>query len=391
MRIGIDATCWANPRGYGRFTRELCAALVELAPDDELCFFADPLSASRFELSAPNVRLVTVELGRAQAEAAAADGYRSPLDMLRLTRAVRRERPRVFFSPSVYTYFPLPPGQRAVVTLHDAIAERFPELTLPTRRARMFWRAKVSLALRQARLVLTVSEHAARDLRRVLHVRPERLRVASEAPAKAYLEPSTPEQVAAAAAAAGVPAGTPWFTYVGGFNPHKNVDAIVRALARLAEGRERPPHLCLVGAIEGDVFHGGQAQIRAEIARVGVEPLVHWTGWLSDDDLRPLHAGATALLLPSRCEGFGLPAVEAAAAGAAVIATTESPLPEVLAGGGRFVDPGDEEGLLAAMRELCDDEPTRAALAATARERAAALSWPRAAQVALDALREAAG
>ena len=74
----------------------------------------------------------------------------------------------MFFSPSVYTYFPLPPGLRAVVCVHDCIAERFPELTLPSRRARLFWSAKVKLALWQARLVLTVSPYSARDLERVL-------------------------------------------------------------------------------------------------------------------------------------------------------------------------------------------------------------------------------
>lgn len=390
MRIAVDATCWANGRGYGRFTRELCAAMVAAAPGDEFTFLADAASAERFELEAGNARLVEVATGEAAARAASADGYRSPRDMLRLTRAVSRAKPDVFFSPSVYSYFPLPPRQRAVVTLHDAIAERFPELTLPSTRARLFWRAKVALAVRQARLILTVSEHAARDLERVLDIPRARLRVASEAPSAVYLEPSSPAEVEAAARAAEVPAGAPWFTYVGGFNPHKHVDVIVRAHARVAAGRDPAPHLCLVGTVDGDVFHGDQGRIRAAVRAAGTEPLVHWTGWLADADLRPLHAGATALLLPSACEGFGLPAVEAAAAGAAVVATTESPLPELLEGGGVFVPPGDEDALAAAMARLLDEPAERGRMGARARERAAALSWPRAAEVALEALREAA-
>ncbi|MDQ3605269.1 MAG: hypothetical protein M3418_03640, partial [Gemmatimonadota bacterium] len=124
MRIGVDACCWTNGRGYGRFTRELLRQMVALAPEDEFVCFLDPWAAERFDLEAPNVRTVAVDLSAAPTAAAAADGYRSPLDLWRLTRAVAREPLGVFFSPSVYTYFPLPPQLAAVVTVHDAIADR---------------------------------------------------------------------------------------------------------------------------------------------------------------------------------------------------------------------------------------------------------------------------
>jgi hypothetical protein len=183
VRIGVDATCWANPRGYGRFARELLRAVVQEAPEHEFVCFADRASLDSFELSATNLRRVEVPLTVPPVTAAAADGYRAPMDLLRLTRAVYRERPDLFFSPSVYTYFPLPPRQRAVVTVHDAIAERFPELTLPSARARLFWKAKVALAIRQARLVLTVSEYAAREFRANASVSRSRRRPRPIAPA----------------------------------------------------------------------------------------------------------------------------------------------------------------------------------------------------------------
>jgi glycosyltransferase involved in cell wall biosynthesis len=324
-------------------------------------------------------------------EEASADGFRSPRDLLRLTRAVAREPLDVFFSPSVYTYFPLPPGLAAVVTIHDTIAERFPELTLPTARARLFWRGKVRLALWQARLVMTVSDFSAREVAAVLGVPSARLRVSGEAPAAAYRRSESAEEVAAAAGRAGLPAGARWFIYVGGFNPHKHVDLLVRAHAALAwEHADDPPHLVLVGAAQGDVFHQGLDAIRGAIVAAGTEALVHWTGYLPDEELRHLHSGAVALVLPSETEGFGLPAVEAAACGTPVIATTQSPLPELLAGGGLFVPPRDESALLEALRTLHDDVDLRAALAARAHERAAELSWRRSAAAALDALREAA-
>jgi len=392
MRIGIDASCWLNGRGYGRYTRELLRTMVVRAPDDEFLFLLDAWTAERFDLRAPNVRTVPVSLSAAPARAAAADGYRAPADMLRLTRAAWRLAPDVFFSPSVYTFFPLPPRQRAVVAIHDAIAERHPELTLPSRRARLFWNAKVRLAIRQADLVLTVSDFAAGELTAVLGIPPARIRVTNEAPSPAFRPAGSLDDVHRAAARAGLPPGARWFIYVGGFNPHKNVDAIVRAHARIVhEHAADPPHLLLVGTIDGDVFHTGIPRIREAIAAAGTGALVHWTGFVPDDELRLLHTGALALLLPSACEGFGLPAVEAAACATPVIATTASPLPGLLAGGGLFVPPGDERALLEAMRTIMADEPARRAMGRRAREQAERLSWDRSADVALAALREAAG
>src|SRR2546426_7184969 len=164
MRIGVDACCWSNRRGYGRWTRELVGAMVAAAPEDEFVCFLDPWTAECFELRAPNVRTVCVAQTTAPTRAAAADGHRSLADMLRLTRAVGRERLDVFFTPSVYTYFPLSPRLRAVVAVHDAIAERYPDLTVPSLAARLLWQAKVRLALWQARLLLTASGFAARAL-----------------------------------------------------------------------------------------------------------------------------------------------------------------------------------------------------------------------------------
>lgn len=390
MRIGIDGACLANGRGYGRFTRELLAALVAQAPADEFVLFLDDDAADALVLAAPNITPRLVRQREAPTRAAAAADYRSPADMWRFTRAVWRERPDVFFSPTVYTYFPLPPRLPLVVGIHDAIAERFPELTLPSRRARLFWRMKVALAVRQANLVLTVSEFAARELRQVLGIHPRRIRVALEAPARAY-RPSEPADVAAAAARVGLPAGARWLTYVGGFGPHKRVDRVVRAHARLLA--ERPGcgvHLLLVGTTTADVFHQELDHIRRNIAEAGTTAMVHWTGFVPDDELRHLHSGALALVLPSESEGFGLPAVEAAACGAPVIATTASPLPQLLEGGGIFIAPGDESALAAALLRLTDDELLRRRLGQRALARAAQLSWHGAARATMSALREAA-
>lgn len=386
----MDATCIANGRGYGRFARELIAAMGVRSPDDEFVLFVDERAAAAWTGTSANVRLSLVPQNVSPTIAAAADGARSLGDMLRFTRAVGRAGLDVFFSPSVYTYFPLPPGLRAVVTLHDAIAERFPEMTLPSKRARLFWNLKTRLALIQATLVLTVSDFAADELAEVHRLGRDRIRVAIEAPSAAYRPSECEADIRAAARKYGVRDGARWFAYVGGFNPHKHVDVIVRAHAAAIRGVDDPPRLLLVGTRDSDVFHGAGSRITDAIRQCGTAELVDWTGFVPDDELRHLLSGAIALLLPSESEGFGLPAIEAAACGTPVIATTASPLPELLRDGGYFVRPGDEPGIAHAMIALMTDEADRASRGAHARARAARLSWNAAADATLSALREAA-
>jgi len=389
MKIGVDATSWFNGRGYGRFARELLPELFSVGREHRFVLFIEEMNASRLDLDAENVTRRVVRCGEAPSAAASADGYRSPLDLLRFGAAVARERPDVMFFPTVYAFFPVPFGLRSVVTVHDTIAERYPNLTLPSARARLFWRMKVRLALLQSRLVLTVSRYSARDISERLGVPTRRLRVTSEAPSAVY-RPASDEAVERARRACDLPDGARWFTYVGGFNPHKRLDVLVKAHGALARESEDPPHLLLVGSLSSDVFHACRTELVDLIRKEGTESLVHWTGFVADEDLRALHTGALACVLPSECEGFGLPAVEAAACGAPVVATRESPLPELLEGGGWFVAPGRVDDLAAALSAACGDEPGRRARGRRARERTALLSWREAARRTLSTLEEAA-
>ena len=367
--------------------------MAALAPTDQFVCFLDPLSAGAFKLDAPNVtRVVVANVREAAVRAAAASRNRTVADMLRMTRAVRGERLDVFFSPTVYTYFPLPPGLRAVVTIHDTIPERFPDLTLPSKKMRLFWNLKVGFALRQARRILTVSEHAARDLERVLHIPHSRITVASEAPSTSFYPVSEEASSGSLSSIVGdfAPARR-WFTYVGGFNPHKNVPVLIRAHAALArELGNAAPLLLLVGAHDHDDFFSDVPAINAAIDREGTGSIVKWTGFLEDDVLRSIHSSAIALVLPSDTEGFGLPAVEAAACGSPVIATQDSPLPDLLPGAGFFIPPRDEGALLSAMRELTTNVELRQRCSEAAVTAARKLTWERGASIALAAIREAA-
>jgi len=193
------------------------------------------------------------------------------------------------------------------------------------------------------------------------------------------------------AAGHGIPPDRSWFIYVGGFNPHKRVAAIVDAHAELSRTLgDAAPLLLLVGDDRGDVFHSNVESIRQSIARAGTSECVRWLGFVADDDLSALMSGAVALVLPSESEGFGLPAIEAAACGTAVIATIESPLPQLLAGGGIFIAPGDAEALKQAMSRLLVDRKFRDECASNALSGARRLTWKQSARSCLAAIKRAA-
>lgn len=136
MEIGIDATCWWNNRGFGRFTRELLSALFQLDTPHHFILFVDqPLQ----ELSAfSNVSVVQVPSSRPTTEAAVADSRRSIVDMIRMYRAVANTTLDIMFFPAVYSWYPVPRRLPTMVTVHDAIAEHYPKLIFPRWRNRFF-------------------------------------------------------------------------------------------------------------------------------------------------------------------------------------------------------------------------------------------------------------
>src|SRR5262249_51212387 len=121
---------------------------------------------------------------------------------------------------------------------------------------------------------------------------------------------------AAGMAEAGLPQGERFFLFWGGISPHKNVETLVEAYARFRRGRADAPLLVLVGDLDSDSYLSSAASVRARIASHGLGDAVEMTGSLPDEALACLCSAATAVVLPSLAEGFGLPAVEAAACGA---------------------------------------------------------------------------
>jgi glycosyltransferase involved in cell wall biosynthesis len=374
LRIGIDGTCLAVRRGYGRFLGELLGPLLEIDRDNDYTLFVDRHAAR--SLPPLPVRIVEAATSGSQAAQASARGNRGPLDVWRMSRTVSREPLDVLYFPSVFSWFPVRGAMKVAVAFHDTIAERYAKIVFPTWKTRTLWKAKVRWALRQADGIVTVSEWSKRSLADWFRLPPERIFVTPEAPAPGFRPPEDAEAGRRWLAARGLDGGAPYLIYVGGFNPHKNLGSLIDAVAAAPGTPDgRALHLLLVGDFAGDTFHGEVQGLRERIAARGLEERARFVGFVPDEDLRHLYAGAVALAIPSLEEGFGLPAVEAAACGTPCIATRNSPLPEVLEGGGIFVDPGRPEALAEAVTRITADGDLRRRLAAGALSRAGRLSW----------------
>lgn len=391
MRIGIDANCWSNRRGFGRFVRELVGAMVALRSGDEFVLFADrqTVDLSKFP---EGCRVVVAETSAAASQAASADGRRSIKDVWAMRRLVKREPLDVMFFPAVYSYFPIADGVPCAVTFHDVIAETLPHLIFHTRRSRWFWNLKSRLALKRSTRVVTVSEASKQGLMGFYKLPADRVSIISEAASEPFASlHERPVVDVEVLRRHGVESGQRYFLYVGGISPHKNIGTLLEGFARIhAEPALADVRLIVVGDYAGDVFRTCYDELCGQIKRLGITRAVHFPGYVPDDDLVHLYAGAQAFVFPSYLEGFGLPAVEAMACGAAVVASNRGSLPEVLNGAGCMFDPENVQSLAEALKRVLMDDQYRAELQQRSLKRAAEFSWTKAARETMQILSEIA-
>jgi glycosyltransferase involved in cell wall biosynthesis len=378
-RIGIDGATWDNRRGYGRFTREIVRALLELDRPYTYALFLNRDTA-RDHIPA-GLDVIEVPTAIRSSLAASADSYRTLGDMWAFTAAIARAPVDLLFFPSVYSFVPVMPRHvPLIVGIHDTIAEMFPRHIFNSARARLFWTLKTQLAVRQAARILTVSEHAKRRVQDHFGIPSEKIRVTHEAAASAFRRVSEPGAVAAALQRIGVAPGTRYIIYFGGLTPHKNVALLVETFAALsADVRFAGVKLILAGDYERDVYLTAYPALRAQV-NVSCRDAVIFTGYVDDDMAACLLSGTLASVLPSLEEGFGLPGIEAAACGAPLIATRNSAMPEWLGDAALYIDPHSSSELRSALERVLSDEPLRRRMSATGMERARQLTWQSAAE-----------
>lgn len=188
------------------------------------------------------------------------------------------------------------------------------------------------------------------------------------------------------AAVGGAPADPPVVLFVGTLYAYKDADVLVRAFAEAA------PHLAegtrLV--IAGKDVSGQHVRLEELARRSGVVDRVHLLGMVDDETLEDLYATASVFVLPSRCEGYGLPVAEAMHRGLPVVVAAATSLPEVVGSAGICVEPGDVAGFAAALRHLLTDESEHQRRRQASLERAAQLTWTSSAESLRLAIHKAA-
>lgn len=370
MRIGIDGSCLANRRGFGRYAREMLSALAAARSEHQFVVFIDRPSEPHVTIPA-NCERVVVEVGEAPTKAASATGRRRLGDMFAMGRAVARAKLDLMYFPATYSFFPVWGVKRVVVTMFDTLALAYPELVFPTWQGSLAWKAKEYAASLWANRIITSSETSRRDLIAWFRLPEQKVSLTTLGPDAAFGPREEGPASDAALTRYGVAPGTRFLLYVGGLSPHKNLTRLIEAFAQAA-----PPDvtLVLVGDM-GDVFHTHVPALREAIARCELGARVHFTGFVPDEDLVYLYNRASALIQPSLMEGFGLPPVEAMACGTPVLSSTAGSLPEVVGRAGMFFDPRDVGAIADAIRRLFADPAERDRLAGLARERAADFTW----------------
>ncbi len=328
-RVALDARLTRQlSAGMQTYVRELTVRLPKVAPDLEFVSFRD-------------------------------GGNFGWAEQVRLPLAIRAAEPALTHFMSQYIPFLSP--RPYIVTIHDLIHLLFPQNFKV--KVGPYYRTVVRFVATRAARVITDDERTVGDLQRFLGIARGRTRAVPLGVDERFLQAVAPRRTE-----------RPFFLYAGNHREHKDLPTLFRAWNALPE--DAAVDLLLTG--EDDVSAARYTRPNRRIATLGS---------LAAEELAGYYAGAVALVHPALREGFGLPMLEAMAAGCPVIAC-EDALPGVLRGAALTFPSGDATAACESMRRLLNDQGLRTRLVNEGRARAQTLTWDRCARATADVYRE---
>ncbi len=364
MRIGVNAL-YLLPGGVGGteiYLRSLLAALGQLEPRNQYVVFTNRETGADLLPVTPNFRLAP------QPVHATVRPARLLWEQTVLPLAARRAGVDVLFNPGFTA--PVMIGIPQVTVFHDLQHKRHPEFFRQF--DLLFWRLFLYASAHRSRRLIAVSEATRDDLAAFYRLNPGKIAVVPHGVDERMFE------IAAARAP------EPFLLCVSTLHPHKNLDRLLRAFAELR--RERPEFKLVLAGLKG--FHTHAVERLA--SELGLAGAVRITGWLPREELYDLFRTAWAFVYPSTFEGFGMPVLEAMAAGVPTACSDIRPLRDIAGGAALRFDPLDVAAIEEALRRMVSDGGERARLAAAGRERARRFSWRRAAEQTLAVLESSA-
>jgi len=297
-----------------------------------------------------------------------------------LARSLRRDRPDLIH---VQYTAPLDCPVPVVVSVHDVSFIEHPEYFRNYRAAQLRW--TVRRTVRLAAKVVTGSEFSSEAIARVYGMKRDEIAVVPNA-ASSIFRPIDPVR-AGQRVISRFGVSRPFLLTVGDLQPRKNHLGLIGAFAETLRACPQLRHdLVIAGK---DTWFA--PQVRAAARESGVGDRIHFTGFVSDDDLLQLYNACEVFVFPSLYEGFGLPVLEAMACGQAVACSSASALPEVADSAAILFDPSSRRDMVGAISDLLLDRELRARMARLGLARSAQFNWRTTAERTLRVYHEVAG
>lgn len=401
MRILIDmqgAQTESRFRGIGRYTLLIAQAIAKLRGEHDLILLVsdlfpetiDPIKAA-FATLLPANRIVTWQAaGPVHERAPDNTSRRLAAEKLR-TAFLRDLDPDVIFIPSLFegyvddaiTRIEAELGVPVVITIHDLIPlSNAAQYLDPNPPYKQFYERKID-TLKAATGWVAVSEYSRQEACSALQLNPDRVVCSLEGCAPIFHQRPTVSAAQNQAFLGRYGIRQAFLMYSGGADERKNLPRLVRAYALLDDATRQHHQLVLAGKMpQGDIDHLRRIAVQAGLQ----DHEVVFTGYVDDEELAQLYRCCQLYVFPSWQEGFGLPALEAMACGAAVIGSNVSSLPEVIGNPDALFDPFDEPSIAQCIRTTLGDPVRLQSLRDWGLQRAQKFSWDAAGQITLDCL-----